>query len=127
MGLPVKRLCGDARGVHSCPTDAIVGLAADHQLPGNARRLVGERHGGKLRRLALDKRCQPGRRVPTRLPGVLDHRGGADHQNAAQCLIAGSRDDPEALLAGGGVILRVTRAKPQNPGQSGKREDRGPS
>src|SRR5207237_4415637 len=39
----------------------VVALAADHQLPGDARRLIGERHGGKLRRLALDERQQPGR------------------------------------------------------------------
>ena len=45
----------------------VVGLAARHQLPGDARRLVGERHGGELGRLALQQRDEPGRRpVPRR-------------------------------------------------------------
>jgi hypothetical protein len=85
---------------------AVVGLAADHQLPGDPRRLVGERHGRKLRRLAFDECHEPGRGVAPRFPDLLDHRGGTAHQGAAQCLITSARDDPEPLLAGSGVVLR---------------------
>ena len=74
--LPVKMLCGDAHRVCRSAMIAVVGLAADHQLPGDPRRLVGERHGGKLRRLAFDERYEPGRGVATRLADLLDHRGG---------------------------------------------------
>src|SRR6266851_2822271 len=104
--LPVKMLCGDTRRLCRCPMIAVVGLAADHQLPGDPRRLVGERHGRKLRRLALDERHEPGRGVAPRLADLLDYRGGTAHQGAAQCLITSARDDPEPLLAGGGVVLR---------------------
>ena len=39
----------------------LVRLAADHQLPGDAGELVGQRHCGELWRLALEKLDQPGR------------------------------------------------------------------
>src|SRR5215471_247680 len=39
----------------------VVAFAADHQLPGDARRFVGERHRGELGWLAPDQPNQPGR------------------------------------------------------------------
>ena len=39
----------------------VVAFAADHQLPGDARGLVGQRHGRELGRLALEELDQPGR------------------------------------------------------------------
>src|SRR4029453_11538540 len=39
----------------------IVVLAADHQPPGDAGHLVGQRHGGELGRLALQQLDQPPR------------------------------------------------------------------
>ena len=39
----------------------IVVLAADHQLPGDAGHLVGQRHGGELGRFALQQLDQPRR------------------------------------------------------------------
>ena len=40
---------------------AFIGLARHHQLPGDPGDLVGQRHRGQLRRLALEQRHQPGR------------------------------------------------------------------
>jgi hypothetical protein len=37
-----------------------IALARDHQLPGDAGHLVGQRHGGQLRRLALETLGEPG-------------------------------------------------------------------
>ena len=80
-----------------------VRFACQHHLPGNARGLVGQRHGGQLRRLALEKCGKPGRRL-TAAHSMLDHRGSADHQHAAQSLVAGARDHAEPDLARGRMI-----------------------
>jgi hypothetical protein len=60
------------------PAGACVALAARHQLPGDPRHLVGERHRRELGRLTLQQRREPAGRVvrgaPARLP---DHRGRA--------------------------------------------------
>ena len=51
-----------ARTARHCPRwTATVLLAADHQLPGDAGQLVGQRHRRQLRRLARNQRRQPGR------------------------------------------------------------------
>ena len=60
------------------PAGTCVALAARHQLPGDPRHLVGERHRRELGRLTLQQRREPAGRVvrgaPARLP---DHRGRA--------------------------------------------------
>src|SRR5712691_13254365 len=71
---------------------AAIALAADHQLPGNARRLVGECHGRQLGRFALEERDPPERRVSAAAPHLLDDSRGAQHQHAPQRLVAGPRD-----------------------------------
>jgi hypothetical protein len=42
-----------------CPV-RVVAFATDHQLPGDARRLVGQRHRGQLLRLAVDRPASQG-------------------------------------------------------------------
>jgi putative transposase len=81
------------------------GFPCKHQLPSDTRDLIGQRHGGQLRRLALEKRGKPGRR-PSATSNVLDHGGSPDHQHAAQSLVAGSRDDAGPNFACGRMILR---------------------
>src|SRR6266581_6310964 len=81
---------------------AVIVTAADHQLPGYACCLVGERDRRELGRFALEQRDQPGRWVSASLANLLDQSGGANHQGAAQALIAGTRDDAQAHLAGSG-------------------------
>jgi len=91
----------------------IEGLAADHQLPGDAGHLVGQCHGSEFGRLALQQLDKPRRGMALcSLPGasfaashLLDHRGRADHQYAAQGLIAGAGDAAEPRLAGRRVIF----------------------
>src|ERR1700733_11839576 len=75
----------------------IVALAADHELPGDARGLVGECDCGEFRLLAADEVSQPGRGVAALFAHLLDHRGGANHQGSAQGLVARPRDRAEAL------------------------------
>src|SRR5262245_16837168 len=84
----------------------VVALAADHQLPGDARRFVGERYGRQFCWLALDQFNQPGVCMAGSLLDLLDDGGGTDHENASQRLVSCSRDRAEPLLAGGGVIFR---------------------
>src|ERR1051325_8014801 len=84
----------------------LVALAADQQLPDDAGVLVGQRNGGQLGWLAPDQLGQPGRGMPSSLAHLLDQRGGASHQDAAQGLVAGARDHPKPRLARRGVILR---------------------
>ena len=52
------------------------------RLPGDARRLVGQRNGGQLGGLAFEQFGQPGG-CPSLTERLLDHGGGADHQHAA--------------------------------------------
>src|SRR5215208_887406 len=84
----------------------IVALAADHQLPGDAHRLVGQGDGGKLLGLALQKSGQPGRGPGTAAFDLLDVGGGARYQGGAQGLVAGTGDAAVSHLAGGRMILR---------------------
>src|SRR5437763_4843514 len=91
----------------------IVVLSADHQLPGDAGHLVGQRHGGELGRFALEQLGKPRRGMALcSLPGagfaaphLLDHGGCANHQHAAQGLVAGAGDRSEPGFAGCRVIL----------------------
>src|SRR5450759_3347678 len=62
----------------------------NHQFPGDACHLVGQRHGGQLRRLAFEELGKP-RRRPAAASNMLDHGGSPDHQHAAQSFIAGSK------------------------------------
>jgi hypothetical protein len=47
----------------------------DHQLPGDAGHLVGQRHGDQLRRFALEKVEDPGRPASA-ASNMLDYGGG---------------------------------------------------
>src|SRR5271157_5307285 len=61
-GQSLDRACqGGGRGFRG------VSFTGKHHLPGDARCLVGQRHGGQLRRLALEKRGKPGRRLSAAL------------------------------------------------------------
>src|SRR5882757_10304625 len=66
---PADLLCGE-RAKHP---RSVVTLAGRHQLPGDASNLVGERHSGKLRRLALQQRHHPRRWMATAMLRLLDH------------------------------------------------------
>src|SRR6266436_720398 len=57
-GAPMLRSAEPLAGFRA---GAVVALAADHQLPGDARGLVGQSHGGELLRLALQEFGQPRR------------------------------------------------------------------
>jgi hypothetical protein len=61
----------------------VVAFTADHQFPGDARQLVGERHGGEFRRLARHQIAQPGRGMSLALVDLLDDRGGARSRRPA--------------------------------------------
>src|SRR5215467_10174395 len=84
----------------------IVAFPADHQLPDDAGILVGQGDGRQLGRLASEELDQPGRGLPFSVLYLLDHGGGADHQHAAQSLVAGAGDHAKPRLAGRRVILR---------------------
>jgi len=75
--LPVsgQSLCSGDRGCRG------VGFSCPHQLPGNTCHLVGQRHRGQLRRLALEQRSQPGQGFAAALI-LLNHGGCSDHQHA---------------------------------------------
>src|SRR3979411_1839263 len=85
----------------------VLALACDPQLPGNASQFVGQRHGGQLRRLALEKLLDPrGEHAAAfAVPQVPDDGGRADHQCAAQALVPSSRNDAEPYLTGGRMIF----------------------
>src|SRR5260370_4562680 len=70
-----------------------------------AASLGGLRLTRELGRLAPEKLDQPGRGLPFSLLHLLDHGGGADHQHAAQSLVAGAGDHAQPRLAGGRMIL----------------------
>jgi hypothetical protein len=86
-----------------------VSFPCEHHLPGDARGLVGQRHSGQLRRLALGKCGQPGRRFAA-AQSVLDHCGSSDHQHTAQSFAARPRDSAERDFA---------RRRPSTPTHSG--------
>ena len=60
-----------------------VGLTGYHQLPGDPGDLVGQRHRGQLRRLALEQRNEPGRYSGLAPLSMPDHRCRTDHQHTA--------------------------------------------
>src|SRR5229473_3353800 len=100
--------CCDLRGCAATSRDArwIVALTADQQLPDDARILVGQRNSCQLGWLAPDKLEQPGRGMASSFAHLLDQRGGAGHQDAAQGLVTGTGNHPKPGLAGGRVVLR---------------------
>src|SRR5271168_861427 len=85
---------------------AIVTLTRRQQLPGDTGNLVGKRHSGKLRRLALQQRHYPRRWMAATTPGLLDHRGRTGHQYVTQSLISGTGDLAEPGLTCGGMVFR---------------------
>ena len=54
--------------------------------------------------LPLEKCGKPGRRLAA-AHSMLDHRGSADDEHAAQSLVAGARDHAETDLARSRMIL----------------------
>src|SRR5258708_14623895 len=84
---------------------AVVALAADHELPGDARGLVGEGHGGELLGLALQELGQPGPGPGATPFDLLDVGCRARHQGGAQALVAGAGDAAVSHLAGGRNVL----------------------
>ena len=82
-----------------------VSLPSYHHLPRDACCLVGQRYSSQLWRLALEKLGKPMRRSSA-TSNMLDHGGSPDHHHAAQCLVAGARDNAKADLACGRMIFR---------------------
>src|SRR3954464_10318966 len=85
---------------------APIGGAARPHRPDDPRRLVRQRHGGELARLARQQLQQPGWGGLVVRPGMADHRHGADPQQLAQPFIAGLADPTEPVLAAGGMLPR---------------------
>src|SRR5690242_10997336 len=69
--------------------------------PGDARHLIGERHGDQPRRLAVEQPAQPGDPAGDVLALVADQAGGADHQKTTEIAVAGFGDAAEPLFAAG--------------------------
>src|SRR5215469_1830537 len=71
---PLIWLCGL---VHPGRDDmgGIIVMSADHQLPGDAGPLVGQRHSGELGRFALQQLGEPRRWMAFTAPHLLDHGG----------------------------------------------------
>src|SRR6266478_2426817 len=81
-----------------------VGLAAHHHGPDDAGHLVGQRHCRELLRLARQQSQEP-RRGAAAL-GLLDDRGGAEHEPPAQILVALAADLAGPVSACRGVLAR---------------------
>src|SRR6266446_4087547 len=81
-----------------------VGLAAHHHGPDDTGHLVGQRHRRELLRLARQQSQEP-RRCAARL-GLPDHRGGAEHEQPAQALVALAADLAGPVFACRGVLAR---------------------
>ena len=90
--------------------------------------LLASATAASLGGLRLSSSTSQGEGWPLSAPHLLDHRGGTDHQDAAQGLVAGAGDHAQPRLAGGGVILR-RQSDPcrEVPAATEKREDRAPS
>src|SRR4029077_2002458 len=67
-----------------------VGLAAHHHGPDDAGHFVGQRKRGDLLWLARQQFQQPGRAAPRF--ALLDARGGAEHEQPPQILVARTAD-----------------------------------
>src|SRR5271154_2392232 len=120
-GAPMLRNAEPLAGLHA---GAVVALAAGHELPGDARGLVGERHGGELLGLALQELGQPGRGPGAAAFDLLDVGRGARHQGGAQALVAGAGDAAVSHLAGGRMVLRG-EAEPGREPATGSKGSRG--
>src|SRR5438105_5569623 len=87
-----------------------VSLAAHHHGPDDASPSVRQRHLCDLLRLVRQQFREPWHSLallaPAALFGLLDHRGGAEHQQPAQTLVTLPADFAEPLLAAGGVLAR---------------------
>src|SRR5690349_14838463 len=83
---------------------APVGLAAHHHGPDDAGHLVGQRDRRQLLWLARQQSQQP-RRGAAPL-GLLNDRGGAEHEQPAQVLVALAADLAGPVLASRGVFAR---------------------
>src|SRR6202453_5335986 len=83
----------------------VIDRLAAQDREGDARHLVGERHGDKLERLLLDQLLGP--RPPWIRVGltVKHHRMRAHDEQFAQVPIAHLRNAPELRLAAGRVLL----------------------
>src|SRR5580692_10054713 len=94
---------GECRfGIHP---RSVVTFTCRHELPGDAGNFVGKRDGRQLWRLARDQGEKPARVLAAAAPGLLDHRGRPDHEQAAQVLVARARDLAKPRFARGGVVL----------------------
>ena len=90
--------------------------------------LLASATAASLGGLRLSSSISQGEACPLARAGLLDHGGGADHQSAAQGLVAGAGDHAEPRLAGGGVILRASgRSRRQSRRPERKAADRAPS
>src|SRR5260370_148600 len=81
-----------------------VGLAAHHHRPDDAGHLVGQRDRRQLLWLARPQSQEP-RRGAAPL-GLLDHRGGAEHEQPAQALVALAADLAGPVFACRRVLTR---------------------
>ena len=79
----------------------LVALPTGHQFPGDPGELVGKGNGNQLRRLPFKKTLEP-RPVPfPAAPHLTDHSCRSNNENAAQGLVTGFRDRPQAVLSAG--------------------------
>src|SRR5229473_1920653 len=81
-----------------------VSLAAHHHGPDDAGHLVGQRDRRELLWLARQQSQQPWRGAAPL--GLLDHRGGTEHEQPPQVLIALPADLAGPVFAGRGVLAR---------------------
>src|SRR5258708_4608440 len=81
-----------------------VGFAAHHHGPDDAGHLVGQRDCRQLLWLARQQFQEPRRGAAPF--GLLDDRGGAEHEQPAQALVTLAADLAGPVLAGRGVLAR---------------------
>src|SRR6516225_5605805 len=81
-----------------------VGLAAHHHGPDDAGHLVGQRDRHQLLWLACQQSQEP-RRGAAAL-GLLDDRGGAEHEQPAQALVTLAADLAGPVFARRGILAR---------------------
>ena len=94
---------------------ARVALAAHHQLPGDPRHLVGERHRRELGGLAFKQRLHPAGRVFRRAPADLpDHRSRPDDEQAARI------GSPARVMRPGRALPAVEWSRGVSPSQAAK-------
>src|ERR1700732_3323077 len=81
-----------------------IGLAAHHHGPDDASHFVGQRDRRELLWLARQQFQQPWRGAARF--GLLDDRGGAEHEQPPQILVARPADPAGSVFAGRGVLAR---------------------